>query len=346
MRNAECGVRNAEKRAYVALGIALLAALAAAAPAAERTAGRIYTLDQLPAPVKVAILNEAEGETIESAFITLQSEPPLYLAAVTTERKSLMLEVAPEGKVVHIVIRRPQTLDAVPAPVKAAIEKEAAGAALRSLTATEEDGRLSYSAELETREKSVSLVLDRAGKLLDKAARPILSRDGKGHENEPEIPGFHPAADELRRVTVAVNLGEVPAPVKTAILKEANGAEVQDLARVTEGGKTCFRAAWSRPGKDTELRVDPEGKIVGTVTTEKLALDQVGGGARAAIQKELAGGKVESIERVTNNGLACYLVKLAVARKEIDLILDSTGRVLRKDVGDAAGGDEDPADKR
>ena len=35
--------------------------------------------------------------------------PDVHIAAVTTERKSLMLEVAPEGKVVHIVIRRPQT---------------------------------------------------------------------------------------------------------------------------------------------------------------------------------------------------------------------------------------------
>jgi len=329
-------------RAVLGLGFALFAG----AQAAERTVGRVFTLDQVPAPVKIAILNEAEGEKIESAFITLQQDPALYLAAVTTERKSLMLEVAPEGKIVHIVVRQSQTLDTVPAPVKAAIQKEAEGAALRSLDSAEEDGRLSYSAELETQEKSISLVLDRTGKLLEKAERPVISRDGKGRENEPEIAGVGQPAKERFREIVAVSLGEVPAAVKAAILKEAGGAEVQGLERVTEKGKTHFRASWSRPGKDTELKLDPEGKVIGLLTNEKLTLDQVEGGAKAAIQKELAAGKVESIERVTNNGLACYLVKLAVARKEIDLILDANGRVLRKDVTDADGGDEEPADKQ
>jgi len=328
-----------------AAAFGLVVALSAGARAAESAAGRIFTLDQVPAPVKVAILKEAGGEKIESAFVTLQQDPALYLAAVRTEQKSLLLEVAPEGKVVHIVIRRPQTLDGVPAAVKAAIRQAAEGATLRSLDSTEENGRLSFGAELETREKSISLVLDRTGKILDKAERPVISRDPKAHENEPEIPDVGRPA-ELVRQTVAVKLDETPGPVKAAILKEAGGAEIQGLDRIKDRGTIHFRASWSRPGKETEVRFDPEGKVIGTLTNEKITLDQVDGAPKAAIQKELKDGKVEAIERVTNNGRACYMVKLTVGKKEVDLILDANGRVLRKDVSDAEPADDEPADKR
>lgn len=66
------------------------------------------------------------------------------------------------------------------------------------------------------------------------------------------------AAEEAKEEKVSID--QVPAAVKAAILKE--GGKVEDIAREADGGKTIYEADVIKDGKEIELRVGEDGKLV------------------------------------------------------------------------------------
>lgn len=83
-----------------------------------------------------------------------------------------------------------------------------------------------------------------------------FDRDGKEHE-------VYVAEDgKLLSREVEVSMDDLPAAVKETIQRETNGADVEELARVTKDGKTLYEAEWEADGKEREVLVSDDGKIV------------------------------------------------------------------------------------
>ena len=60
-----------------------------------------------------------------------------------------------------------------------------------------------------------------------------------------------------------VTIGQVPAAVKTTILKEAGDNTIEEIEKVSIDGKVAYyEAEWHAGGKEVEIKVDPDGKLL------------------------------------------------------------------------------------
>jgi hypothetical protein len=61
-----------------------------------------------------------------------------------------------------------------------------------------------------------------------------------------------------------VTIEQVPAAVKATILKEAGSNAVKEIEEVSkEGSIVFFEAEWKTDGKEVEIKVAPDGKLLG-----------------------------------------------------------------------------------
>jgi hypothetical protein len=75
---------------------------------------------------------------------------------------------------------------------------------------------------------------------------------------------------------------------------------------------------------------------------KKVSIDQVPKAVKEAILKEVGDGKRIDIGKITRGGKTYYEIEMWKDGKEIDVLFDSNGKVLRREVeGDAKEGDED-----
>jgi uncharacterized membrane protein YkoI len=72
-----------------------------------------------------------------------------------------------------------------------------------------------------------------------------MGEDGIKHEEEEEI-----------------TLDQCPAPVKATILKEAKGGKIEEIEKEVEDGKLLYEAELLIDGKEVEIKVAPDGKLL------------------------------------------------------------------------------------
>jgi len=60
-----------------------------------------------------------------------------------------------------------------------------------------------------------------------------------------------------------VTIDQVPAAVKATILKEAGDNTIEEIEEVSQDGKVIYyEAEWKTGGKEIEIKVDPNGKLL------------------------------------------------------------------------------------
>ena len=101
-----------------------------------------------------------------------------------------------------------------------------------------------------------------------------------------------------------VKMKDLPAPVRKTVEDLSKSSTIVGLAREVEDGKTLYEAETKVNGKTRDLTIDAEGKIV--MTEDEVAIDSIPAAARAAIEKEAAGGKITLVEKVTKGGDVKY----------------------------------------
>ena len=143
------------------------------------------------------------------------------------------------------------SLDAVPAAVKATILEEANGAEVEEVEREVEDGKVVYEAEFEVDGQEVEIEVAKDGTLLSREIDDDEEDgdDDDGDEDEDE--------DEDE-----VSLDEVPAAVKATILKEADGAEVEEVEKEIEDGKVVYEAEFEVDGQEVEIEVAEDGTLL------------------------------------------------------------------------------------
>jgi len=61
-----------------------------------------------------------------------------------------------------------------------------------------------------------------------------------------------------------VDMKDVPAAAQTTIKEKAGNDQIVRVAKENRKGKECYDAVVNRNGKEVAIRVDPEGKFLGT----------------------------------------------------------------------------------
>ncbi len=80
----------------------------------------------------------------------------------------------------------------------------------------------------------------------------VLARPG-GEEKESK------AGLKEREVTI----DEVPKPVRKTILKQAGKNKIREIEEVTQDGRTIYEAEWVAEGKEVDVQVGADGKLLG-----------------------------------------------------------------------------------
>ena len=72
----------------------------------------------------------------------------------------------------------------------------------------------------------------------------------------------HSNKEEAEEKEVKMSLDEVPPAAREGLLREANGATIATVDKEDDHGKVVYEADIQSGGKNWEIKVDPEGKLV------------------------------------------------------------------------------------
>ena len=149
----------------------------------------------------------------------------------------------------------------VPAAVKATLLAEAKGGTIEEIEMETENGRTVYEADVIIDGQEVEIQVAPDGTLLGKEIED--NDDDEGDDDDDEGDDEDEDEDEEE-----VSLDDVPAAVKATILKEAAGAEIEEVVKETEDGQTVYEAEFKADGKDIEIEVATDGTLLERETEE------------------------------------------------------------------------------
>lgn len=138
------------------------------------------------------------------------------------------------------------------------------------------------------------------------------------------------AQEEKPANTIGV---EVPAAVKTAIQREAEGGRIVELGRVNEDGKQQYEATVSREGLEYSVRVNLLGVVLRVELkdyndAEDLSQNQLPAAVRDAFKKLARGGSIENSRRQRLS----YSFETRLDGKRYAITTDEQGRLLKKEL--------------
>jgi hypothetical protein len=124
-----------------------------------------------------------------------------------------------------------------------------------------------------------------------------------------------------------VKFTELPVAVRQSVERETKGASLRGLSRETENGKVCYEAETIVNGRHRDILFNESGNVV--ETEEQVSLDSIPAGARTAIEKYAAGGKVLTVEAVTRDTSISYEAQVQKAGKKSEVKVSPEGAVLK-----------------
>ena len=158
-----------------------------------------------------------------------------------------------------------------------------------------------------------------------------------------------------------ITLDEAPAAVQATIQAEAQGGSIEEIERETENGKTVYEADVIINGQEVEIKVAPDGTLLGKEVEddddddnegddddddddddeEEVTLDEVPAAVKATILAQAQGGTIEEIERETEDGQVVYEAEVEINGKEYEIEVAADGTLLDIEEDDDDDDDDD-----
>ncbi|HWD19242.1 MAG TPA: PepSY-like domain-containing protein [Verrucomicrobiae bacterium] len=127
---------------------------------------------------------------------------------------------------------------------------------------------------------------------------------------------------------VQVFLEEMPAPAQKTVRATAAGAQLGEIDRSVENGKTEYDVEMTKAGATRNFTVAADGKLISL----ELPLAEAPEPVRKTIQTELAGAKISAIEFSNDEDDATYDVTYTRAGQERELSVDPDGDVTDEEL--------------
>jgi hypothetical protein len=141
-----------------------------------------------------------------------------------------------------------------------------------------------------------------------------------------------------------IKLTEAPQAAQDALMKEAKGAKIETIDKETRDGKVVYEADAIVDGKNHEIVVDADGKVISNKLDmeedekgekeekdeQKVSLDQVPAAVKATFAKESDGAEVKEVEKETEDGKAAYETTVSIKGKEYEIKVAEDGTLLKK----------------
>jgi uncharacterized membrane protein YkoI len=123
-----------------------------------------------------------------------------------------------------------------------------------------------------------------------------------------------------------LKLTDLPAAAQKAIQQHATADQITELTQEDEDGKVVYDVEFTKAGQHNELTVTAAGKIVSM--EEQVAEKDVPDAVRKTIAQQSAGGKVEVIEKVIEDGKTHYEITVSKAGQKVETEIAADGKIV------------------
>jgi uncharacterized membrane protein YkoI len=121
-----------------------------------------------------------------------------------------------------------------------------------------------------------------------------------------------------------VKLEDLPPAVQKAVKEQLANVTLLGLSKEVENGETRYEVETKAKGKSRDLVFDATGAVV--EVEEEVDLAAIPVPAKAAIQKQAAGGTIKKVESVTHGSSVSYEADIrTTAGKNIEVAVNADG---------------------
>ena len=124
-----------------------------------------------------------------------------------------------------------------------------------------------------------------------------------------------------------VTMNQLPAAVQQTVKERAQGGTIRGLVMEEDNGKTVYEAELTIGGRNTDISLDEQGKVIEAELAT--TLDKIPAAARAAIEKQAGAGTVTEVEEVTEKGETIYEAQIDNGGKKSEAKVDADGHTVK-----------------
>ncbi len=124
-----------------------------------------------------------------------------------------------------------------------------------------------------------------------------------------------------------VKVRDLPAAVQKTVKEQTKNATLVGLMKEVENNKTVYELETKVNGHGRDLMIDAAGTVLSV--EEEVTLDGIPAGARAAIQKKAAGGKVTKVEILTEGKVVSYEAAVVKNGKTSEVAVKADGSAVK-----------------
>lgn len=126
-----------------------------------------------------------------------------------------------------------------------------------------------------------------------------------------------------------VKLEDCPAAVQQAIKDNTKDATLLGVAKDVENGKVEYEAETKVNGHGKDITFDETGKLL--AIEEEVSINSIPAAAKAAIEKQAAGGKLRKVEKITEGDKVIYEAALSKNGKKSEVTVAADGSPAKED---------------
>ena len=211
----------------------------------------------------------------------------------------------------------------LPPAAQKTIQAQLSGATLDDIEQSEEDGKVSYTANITRHGQERDFTVAADGRLLSEEVTleetpPPVQNTIKSQLREGTLDNIEKTFEETqisyevditrkdgvsrsftvgldgKLLSLQISLEEAPAPVKHTIRTRLAGGKLEDIYRTFEDGAVSYYVEFNREGKQRDFSVAPNGKLEST----HVFLSEISPAAQETIQNKIGKGRVVRIDKV------------------------------------------------
>jgi len=126
-----------------------------------------------------------------------------------------------------------------------------------------------------------------------------------------------------------VKLEDVPSASQAVIQSHTSGGTIEKITCEKEEGKHFYKVEYKKDGREFELQVDDDGKVL--ETEEILAMEKLPPAVLETVKAESAGGEIKELALETEDGKTFYEVEFEKDGKEHEVKIAEDGTVMERE---------------
>jgi uncharacterized membrane protein YkoI len=124
-----------------------------------------------------------------------------------------------------------------------------------------------------------------------------------------------------------VKMQDLPEAVQRTVKEQTKNAKLRALAREVENGQTFYEAETVANGKNRDVLIDVQGKVV--EVEEATTLASIPDAAQKALTAAAGSGKIVTVETITKDSVVSYEAVIQKGGKKSEVAVTADGSVKK-----------------